>query len=190
MLRRQQLSAGVDHFAASSIIGRQFVSWVAGGGEAEHYRWQIAPARNYAESPDVSDVGCLSTSLLGFNLVLSQVLCVQSDDEAEQCCAGRSCQRATLHNCAFVRCEHCRVKTPGHCELFCLCPFRRRCLLLLLLQSLQRLRAQGYVKGGTADCSIIGYGDRWYDPAQVHILDLSHAAVSSQGGFFTFCCLM
>lgn len=39
------------------------------------------------------------------------------------------------------------------------------------LQALQRLRAQGYVKGGTADCSVIAYGDRWYDTHQVSATD-------------------
>lgn len=38
-------------------------------------------------------------------------------------------------------------------------------------QALQQLRSRGYVKGGTADCSIIGYGDRWYDPKQVRFFD-------------------
>lgn len=85
----QQLSAGVDHAAVAPIIGRQFASWAAGGGETEHYRWKVAPARNYAESTD----------------------------------------------------------------------------------ALQQLRARGYIKGGTADCSIIAYGDRWYDPGQIRFHD-------------------
>ena len=50
---RTQLTAGVDHAAAAPIIGRQLVSWAPGGGEQNHYRWQVAPARNYAESTDV-----------------------------------------------------------------------------------------------------------------------------------------
>lgn len=35
------------------------------------------------------------------------------------------------------------------------------------MQALQRLRAKGYIKGGTADCSVIAFGDRWYDTAYV-----------------------
>lgn len=54
MNRRPHLSAGVDHFAAAPIIGWQFASWAPNSGEQEHYRWKIAPARTYAESPDVS----------------------------------------------------------------------------------------------------------------------------------------
>jgi len=45
------------------------------------------------------------------------------------------------------------------------------CACAALLQALQQLRARGYVKGGTADCSIIAHGDRWYDPAQVRFPD-------------------
>ena len=33
---------------------------------------------------------------------------------------------------------------------------------LSLLQALQEMRRQGYIKGGTADCSIVGFGERWY----------------------------
>lgn len=33
------------------------------------------------------------------------------------------------------------------------------------------MRQSGLVKGGTEACAIIGYGDRWYEPAQVRFLD-------------------
>ena len=54
----------MDHAAAAPIIGRQLVSWAPGGGEQNHYRWQVAPARNYAESTDVRMLLPLQIELL------------------------------------------------------------------------------------------------------------------------------
>ena len=34
-------------------------------------------------------------------------------------------------------------------------------VVVSLLQALQEMRRQGYIKGGTADCSIVGFGERW-----------------------------
>jgi hypothetical protein len=46
-------------------------------------------------------------------------------------------------------------------------------------QALQRLRAKGYIKGGTSDCSVIAYGDRWYDTQFVSVI-LPRAAYNEQ----------
>ena len=42
---------------------------------------------------------------------------------------------------------------------------------LWALQSLQQLRAEGYVRGGTSDCTVIGFDSRWYDPQKVRFFD-------------------
>ena len=50
---RPLLTAGVDHMEAAPIIGRQYYSWAPDAGGNEHFRWQVAPARLYAESTTV-----------------------------------------------------------------------------------------------------------------------------------------
>ena len=48
---RTRLSYGINHAAEAPIIGSQWFSWSP--EESEHYRWAIAPARNYAPSLEV-----------------------------------------------------------------------------------------------------------------------------------------
>lgn len=38
-------------------------------------------------------------------------------------------------------------------------------------EALQKLRKDGFVKGGTADCTCIGFGPRWYDTSKVRFFD-------------------
>lgn len=47
-----QLSVGVDHAAVAPVIGRQWFSWSP--GRDDHFRWEVAPARTFFASADVS----------------------------------------------------------------------------------------------------------------------------------------
>lgn len=152
----------MDHAEAAPIIGRQFASWAAGGGEADHYRWKVAPARNYAESTNVSGYSAtvLSPPLRAAGRHARPDLDVTGTHQAALLAA--TCCSTTAHAPSIGQCKdtaHPDVATSTDCAC------------AALLQALQQLRARGYVKGGTADCSIIAHGDRWYDPAQVRFAD-------------------
>lgn len=43
--------------------------------------------------------------------------------------------------------------------------------LLDKTQYLMDLRRQGFIKGGTSDCCVMAYGDRWYDNTMVRYFD-------------------
>ena len=44
-------------------------------------------------------------------------------------------------------------------------------MLLSALQQIIALFNEGYLKGGTDDASVIGFGDRWYRPKDVRFYD-------------------
>ena len=46
-----KITAGVDHTAESSFVGRQWFNWVP--DVDDHFRWLVAPARHFAPSLEV-----------------------------------------------------------------------------------------------------------------------------------------
>ena len=48
----QRLTYGIDYSDESEVIGKQWFTWAP--SEDQHYRWQIAPARTFATSVQVS----------------------------------------------------------------------------------------------------------------------------------------
>ena len=49
--QQTRLTYGIDHHTEAPIIGKQWMTWSP--DEDEHYRWSIAPARNFAPSLEV-----------------------------------------------------------------------------------------------------------------------------------------
>ena len=41
----------------------------------------------------------------------------------------------------------------------------------VLLQALTAMQGEGLLKGGSEGCSIVGYGDRWYNSDSVRFFD-------------------
>ena len=42
---------------------------------------------------------------------------------------------------------------------------------LAFMQALTAMQAEGLLKGGSEGCSIVGYGDRWYNSDSVRFFD-------------------
>jgi len=52
--------------------------------------------------------------------------------------------------------------TIAHCRNMC---------RLAFVQALTAMQAEGLLKGGSEGCSIVGYGDRWYNSDSVRFFD-------------------
>ncbi len=168
---RQLLSTGVDHTDEATIIGRQFFSWAAGGvSEADHYRWKVAPARNYIPSVKART----------FFITCDWSVILRLSGCSERWAPGRRGLLTAEHLCDGVSTNH-RAAIPftGFPVTRWPCGARKAADDFLndflrpvpVAQAAVEQAKAGLAMGGSRDCSVVGYGDRWYDPGMVRFFD-------------------